>query len=151
MQLEYTLNRSIYRGQTTIGEMFLPDGKRFGYTLEDTVRAYGIKDAGNTAIPEGRYRMIVTMSTRFKREMVMVYTESNQYELKAGGISFKGIRVHGGNTHVDTDGCILIAKNKISDQKIQGTLEKEFTAHVKANIEAGHECYLVVKNLPQAS
>lgn len=150
MQLEYQLKRKEYRGMTTIGDMYLPGGDRFSYTLEDIVRAHGVKDKGNTAIPAGIYKMAVTMSTRFKREMVMVYSESNGYELNSDGKSFKGIRVHGGNDHTNTDGCILVAKNKISNQKIQGTMEKEFTAHVKANIKAGHECYLVVTNDKQA-
>jgi hypothetical protein len=145
----FKLTRKTYRGLTTIGELEYPNGDSC-YTLEDVVRAWGIKDGGNTAIPAGRYYMCVSMSQKFKREMVMVYTEANQYELKAGGIEFKGIRIHGGNTHLSSWGCIIVGKNKLSDEKISGSCEKEITDLVKEYIQNNHECILEVRNLAQS-
>jgi len=144
----FKLNRNTYRGQTTLGELIFPDKRKF-HTLEDTVRGWGIKDAGNTAIPFGLYKMMVSMSGKFKRKMAMIYTEPNQYELKGSGISFKGIRVHGGNDHQDTWGCIVVAKNRMSDTTVQGSAEKEFTEAVEKLIADGFECYIDIKNLSQ--
>ena len=124
MKLE--LVRESYTKDTTIGKLYI-DGVYFCYTLEDAVRDYGVKVKEHTAIPRGEYKVKLSMSSRFKRVMPMVYTEPNEYELINGGISFKGIRFHGGNTHKNTEGCILVAKNKLNDSTIQGTMEKQLT------------------------
>lgn len=147
-EMVLTLNRKTYRGETTIGELILPDGRKL-FTLEDTVRAWGVKDPGNTAIPFGKYPLTVSMSSKFKREMVMVYSEPNKYELKNGGISFKGIRMHGGNTNKDTWGCIIVAHNNPTPTTVQGSAEKEVTQYVKDLISKGHKVFIDIKNLSQ--
>ena len=101
------------------------DGKFVGYTLEDKVRELKTKAdkvPGKTAIPKGIYKIIVNVSNRFKREMILL--QNVPY--------FEGIRVHGGNTHEDTEGCILVARNFKGLGMIQGTMEKDYTAWAKA-------------------
>jgi len=144
---EFLLLRDTYTSQTTIGKIHAPNGY-FSESLEDTVRATGVKVINHTAIPAGRYRLKVTRSPRFKRDMVLIYNQKD-YSLKANGIRFTGLRVHGGNDHGDTSGCILSAKNRLSKTKIQGTREKAFTAKVKALSKTG-DCYITIVNLPQA-
>lgn len=61
----------------------------------------------------------------------MIYNQENGYELKNKGVSFKGVRLHGGNTHKNTEGCILVAYNRLSDDLIQGTAEKDLTEKLK--------------------
>ena len=122
--MKLKLIRDTFTINTTIGKLYIDD-VFFCYTLEDTARDEGVKIKGNTSIPRGEYKVKLSRSSRFKRVMPMIYTESNEYELKNKGISFKGIRVHGGNTHKNTEGCILVAKNKLNDSTIQGTMEKE--------------------------
>ena len=101
----------------TMGVM-LVDGSFFGYTLEDPIRDTKIKD--ETAIPAGRYKVSVTYSPHFKRDMCLIENVPN----------FEGIRIHGGNTTSDTSGCILVAKTKFAE-KIQGSLEAPITSMVK--------------------
>lgn len=148
MDINFTLSRDLYTSLTTLGTMTYPNG-RVDQTLEDTCRAWGIKVKGYTAIPVGKYSMTVSMSTRFKREMVMIYSEANKYELKGAGISFKGIRVHGGNSHKHTDGCVIIAKNRVGNDGVQGSTEAEFTSVVKDYIKKGYDVFLTVKNMAQ--
>ena len=124
MSFELCLVRKKYTLQSTTGELFL-NNEFFCYTLEDVVRGENIKIPANTAIPSGRYKVKLSFSSRFQRIMPMIYTESNEYETIQKGISFKGIRIHGGNTHHNTEGCILVAKNRLNDDLIQGTMEKE--------------------------
>ena len=117
--------REEFFDDTTVGKLYI-NGKYFCFTLEDVVRDFGVKVQGKTAIYEGVYKGKITMSSRFKRMMLMIYTEPNGYEIKKGGISFKGVRAHGGNTHENSDGCVLIAFNRPKPKMIQGTAEKEF-------------------------
>ena len=82
------------------GQMWI-DGVYFGETLEDKDRyleAGEVKVPKDTAIPRGVYDVILSMSDRFKRIMPEV--------LEVPG--FTGVRIHGGNTEADTEGCPLL-------------------------------------------
>lgn len=87
----------------TIGSMSV-NGTWQCFTLEDEVREQPAqpvatwKQAGRTAIPVGRYRVVVTPSLRFRCDLPLL--------LDVPG--FEGIRIHPGNTAHDTEGCILV-------------------------------------------
>lgn len=149
MDYHIKIDRYLYTARTTIGRLYLPkEITPFCLTLEDTVRAFGIKVPNETAIPEDTYKIDISMSRRFKRLMPMLYTESNKYEIKAGGIGFKGVRFHGGNDHTDTAGCPLVAFNYIDDEHIQGTAEKSLTAKIQEYMLKGN-VFVKITNLPQ--
>lgn len=86
----------------TIGDLYI-DGDWFCFILEDLVRevegqpveAWKIK--GKTAIPAGTYKVRITYSNRFKRDLPLL----------VGVPGFEGIRIHPGNTDADTEGCLL--------------------------------------------
>lgn len=100
--------RKIELNDCQIGEI-LVDGKHFGYTLEDISRDE--KVYGATAIPSGKYNVIVDYSEHFNKFLPHVLNVPR----------FAGIRIHGGNTAKDTEGCILVgldewpAMHKISN------------------------------------
>lgn len=97
MNLEVT--RKIFNTNDTIGVFYVDDVK-FCYTLEDIVRpADEPKVFGKTAIPAGTYKVVLSHSNHFNRVLPEI--------LDVPG--FEGIRIHGGNTEVDTEGCILVA------------------------------------------
>lgn len=173
MNAEFVLKRTDYRGLTTLGELFKPDGNRLSYTLEDCVRAWGIKDAKRTAIPATSngiliYRLSLSMSQRFKRIMPIVYTESDRVTLRAGGIEYKGVRMHGANTQEDVEGCIGVARERISDAVLNSLASKsdgdvianwmirnqnldEVIAAIDEYEKKGCDCYLKVINLAQSA
>ena len=80
-------------------------------TLEPTWRDYahgGRKIKGHSAIPEGRYAVVISYSPKFKQWLPILLGVPN----------FSGIRIHAGNTAKDTEGCILVGENKVKGQLI---------------------------------
>lgn len=61
-----------------------------------------IQDEGGSAIPEGRYPVVVTWSPKFKRWLPLLLHVPK----------FEGIRIHADNTAKDTQGCILVGENR---------------------------------------
>lgn len=140
--MKITVKREFFSETETLGSMFIND-KFFCYTLEDYDRKLKSNQSsseiafkkiyGKTAIPAGDYRVILSISNRFKRLMPEV--------LNVKG--FAGIRIHGGNTHENTEGCILVAKNRYINKKstfgkivnwIQGTMEGQLTREIQKAI-----------------
>ena len=101
--MELLLKRQPSVDGCTPGALFV-DGTFEVFTLEDVVRS-GPKLAHETAIPPGRYGVIVTHSNRFGRMLPLV--------LDVPG--FTGIRIHPGNTAGDTSGCILVGLSRQHD------------------------------------
>jgi len=121
MKLE--LKRKALSETYTIGWLFV-DGMGFCDTLEDKVRPDGVKVWGETAIPAGTYKVIITESARFKRRLPLLVNVP----------MFEGIRIHPGNTAVDTHGCILVGVNSVKGKVTQSkaTFNKLFTLMEKA-------------------
>jgi len=100
--MQLIIKRHFKGPQYTIGRLFV-DGVYECDTLEDTVRADGVKIAGQTAIPAGKYPVRITYSPRFKKMLPMLDNVPN----------FTGVRIHTGNTAADTEGCILVGYNRV--------------------------------------
>lgn len=87
---------------TTIGSLYIDDIFEC-YTLEDMVRDTKIKY--KTAIPFGTYQVVITWSPRFKRQMPLLVNVPG----------FDGIRIHPGNTHENTAGCLLVGDEVVGE------------------------------------
>jgi len=88
------LDRLVSNDGNTLSLLFI-DGDFFAFCPEDAWHDEKVK--GQTRIPAGLYRVDLTWSPRFKRNMWEV--------LKVPG--FEGIRFHSGNNSDDTEGCIM--------------------------------------------
>lgn len=108
--MKLTLKRIALRPTYTIGKLYIDDAY-FCDTLEDTVRDTNKsgkfdngeqKIKGKTAIPYGTYEIKWTYSPRFKKYTPQLMNVP----------SFEGIRIHAGNTSADTEGCLILGKNK---------------------------------------
>lgn len=108
--MKLTLKRIALRPTYTIGKLYIDD-VYFCDTIEDTVRDLnknGKFDNGEkkihskTAIPYGTYEIKWTYSPRFKKHTPQLMNVP----------SFEGIRIHAGNTSADTEGCLILGKNK---------------------------------------
>ena len=93
------LKRKIFTDDSTIGELSI-DGVFICYTLEDKVRDTKIQNV--TAIPYGKYEVIINFSNRFQQYMPLLLNVPN----------YAGIRIHSGNKSTHTEGCILVGSSK---------------------------------------
>lgn len=114
--MRLTIIRTHYTPESTAGVM-LADDNFLGFTLEDTVRT-GPKVPGKTAIPAGRYGLTLSMSNRFQKMLPEILTVPG----------FAGVRIHGGNTAADTEGCILVGRSRDGDNRIQGSMSSVLVA-----------------------
>lgn len=126
------LKRKEVNPERTHGQLFI-DGVYFCDTLEDTDRGLRAVDEldhilyrkvyGKTAIPYGRYPVVVSYSPRFNKQLPLL--------LNVPG--FIGIRIHPGNTEADTHGCLLVGR-RVNDKVLysRGTFDKLFSRLTKA-------------------
>ena len=106
-----TVRRIAMKDTYTIGKLYI-DGVYFSDTIEDKDR--GLDDSmeeseirkkkvyGLTAIPLGTYKVEITYSPKFKKNLPLLI----------GVKGFEGIRIHSGNTAKDSLGCIIVGRNK---------------------------------------
>jgi len=96
------VNRFRFTDSETLSRVFLieDDGSNSfnGFAVEDRVRAPGVKVQDETAIPAGPYKMRISKSVRFGRDLPEL--------LDVPG--FSGIRIHKGNSAADSSGCLII-------------------------------------------
>lgn len=107
--------------ETTLGNLYL-DGIWFARTLEDQDRRLetgGTKVYGKTAIPLGTYPVVIDWSTRFGKQMLHVLDVPQ----------FEGIRIHAGNTHFDTHGCILLGEDVDQDTLVRSRVAVNALQH----------------------
>lgn len=119
-----------YRKDTyTIGVFYI-NGIYFKEAMEDKDRglnsAMSVEEIlrkkvyGKTAIPTGTYKVVLSVSNKFK---------TRAWAKKYGGLvpellnvkGFEGVRIHPGNSAEDTLGCILVGENKVKGGLINST------------------------------
>lgn len=143
--MELKLHRLFKNNTYSIGKLYIDD-VYFCDTLEDTDRGIKstmtideiakLKQKSITAIPTGRYKITLNIqSPKFKTY--------NQYEFCKGYLprlinvpGFDGVLIHIGNKPEDTDGCILVGKNKAKGQVLESTTTfKELYNKLKQSTE----------------
>lgn len=107
--LSLKLTRKIYSKASTIGQLeaYVDGVKVYScHTLEDTCRevvgqpvaTWKIK--AKTAIPVGKYDVVVNHSNRFDKLLPLLIAVPG----------FAGVRIHGGNSADNTEGCLLVGE-----------------------------------------
>lgn len=136
--MKLRLERKYFKETYTIGNLYI-NGSFFSNTLEDKNRDVNkngkfdngeTKVYGETCIPFGTYKIILTMSPKFKRELPRLLNVP----------SFEGVLIHRGNTAKDSAGCILIGENKAVGKVLNSTLYEERLIKIMRNaISRGEE------------
>lgn len=97
--------KRIFKGETyTIGKLYVND-EYLCDTIEDRVRDLEKEEKvyGETAIPEGTYKVIVNYSPKLKRKLPLLLNVPY----------FTGIRIHKGVSEKSSAGCIIVGENKV--------------------------------------
>jgi len=143
LELELVRNEEFTKGYTA-GRLYLV-GDPWLYTLEDEVREVTGSPVNEwkipkvTAIPRGRYRIVLTRSPRFGRVLPEV--------LNVPG--YVAVRMHRGNKADHTEGCVLVGK--ADGNPADGWLgnsavaEGELVARLQEAIISGRQCWLTVR------
>ena len=110
--MKLQLKRLYPKPDYTIGKLYI-DGVYFCDTIEDTDRGLyqtmpiteikAKKKQDITAIPYGEYKVVLSMSPRFRKILPEI--------LNVPG--FTGVRIHSGNTQYDSSGCLILGKNTV--------------------------------------
>ena len=136
--MKLRLERKYFKKTYTIGNLYI-NGSFFSNTLEDKNRDVNkngkfdngeTKIYGETCIPFGTYKVILTMSSKFKRELPRLLNVP----------SFEGVLIHRGNTAKDSAGCILVGENKAVGKVLNSTpYEEKLVKMMKNAISRGEE------------
>lgn len=142
--LELAVTRNVKTDLSSIGKMTV-DGKFLCLSLEDKDRDLvqsmpaeqiaKVKVFGKTAIPRGRYQVILSYSNRFKRILPEII----------GVPGYVGTRIHPGNKPEDTEGCILTgttsAANWVSASKMAFD---RLMAHLQPAFNQGQQVFITI-------
>lgn len=134
--------RSAFGDKATEGTLFV-DGVRECCTLEPRFRPgedetiASVKIAGKTAIPDGTYGVVITFSPKFGRDMPLL----------TGVPDFEDVRIHPGNSDVDTEGCILLGEAFVTGDFISGSRVAfdAFFPKLQAAIAAGEPVKIMLQ------
>ena len=131
--MKLLLKREKYTEIYTKGKLYI-DGVFECYTLEDREREGQEKIYGQTAIPKGTYKVVLSYSNRFKQIMPELKDVPN----------FVGVRIHKGNTSDDTDGCILVGANDVADKDFIANSKKAYDS-LFSKLEQANDISIIIQ------
>ncbi|WP_036876360.1 DUF5675 family protein [Xylanibacter oryzae] len=135
--MEITITRIAKKADYTIGRLTI-NGHRICDTLEPHCINWATetKIKGKTAIPEGRYRIMMKMSSKFEKQMPFLMDVPH----------FKGVMIHQGNTPKNTQGCIIVGYNTIRGLVLKSRQAMEsIQDYLDTAIETKQEIWCVIK------
>lgn len=147
--IELELNRVNRQSEYTEGKLTI-NGRYFCMTLENKDRDLNQngkfdngekKIYGQTAIPNGRYQIVLADSPKFSPRY------GTKMPLLMNVPEFSGVLIHPGNTTKDTLGCILIGevvKNGYlsNSRKMFDILMKDY---IHPCLDNHHKCFITIK------
>lgn len=154
--MDIVVNRIAKKSDYTIGKLYI-DGVYFCDTIEDTDRDLTQdmpiseisrkKIAGKTAIPSGTYNLDMnTISPRFSKISFYKNLCNGRVPRLLNVPGFAGVLIHVGNTAKDSEGCILVGKNKVVGQVVESrdTFKKLYDKLISAH-KSGQSITIQIK------
>lgn len=138
--LELKIDRMWKKPDWTISN-FIMNGVKLCESLEDTDRGLRqdmplaqikkIKKEGITAIPSGRYEVVLRYSPHFKRETPWIKDVPG----------YQWILIHAGNNPKNTRGCVLPGENKAKGKVLNS---RKYEDIITAEIRKHDKCYITI-------
>ena len=135
-KMELVLTRDAFLPTRTLGKLYA-DNVFECFTCEDKYRTPSeAKVPGETAIPKGRYKVVITLSNRFKRELPLLLNVPN----------YDGVRIHSGNTEADTEGCILCGSTRNDSGVFSSRIAtNNLILKIRNAINSGKEVWITIR------
>ena len=158
--MEIKLIRKYKKSDYTIGKLYV-NGEYFCDTLEDKDRGLDskmsladlrrMKLSGTTAIPTGRYHITMKVfSAKFGARPYYQNVCKGLLPRLLNVPAYEGVLMHCGNTHHDTEGCILVGQNRAVGMVMesQKTFERLY-ALMKHADERGEDIEITITDKEQ--
>jgi len=153
--LRLSTDRAWKKEDYTIGRFFIND-IRFHESLEDPDRGLNsswslaaikaMKIAGATAIPTGTYKVILSLSEKYKNRDWAKKYDGLVPEI-VGVPGFSGVRIHPANWASEIEGCIALGENKVKGGVINSkkTYYEFMDKYFMPAWKAGEEITITIK------
>jgi hypothetical protein len=142
--MELTVIRKEFYDDRVVGELYTND-KFFSYTLEDTDRDLTNQDsvtklkstkiAKRTAIPYGRYRVILSYSIKLKRYLPLILDVPQ----------WRGIRLHAGADPTYSSGCVLLGLERKGNSLYKIKAAEQALVKLLNSINMTEAIYITIK------
>lgn len=149
--MELLLQRNSHDDNSSLGSLSI-DGRPECYVVEDEPRLKKVK--GETRIPAGRYEIKLKPASRFDARMTAKYGATwHRGMLWLQNVpGFEFILIHTGNTEKDTEGCLIVGRNKVPNGKGGGSVSGSAIAYealypkVRDAILRGEKVFITVRD-----
>ena len=143
--MEWVVERKYKKEEYTVGRFYV-NGELFCNSLEDKDRGLDqnmtlsqlkkMKVYSQTAIPIGRYKVVSYYWAKHQKVYPMLLNVP----------AYTGILIHGGTSHKDTLGCILVGENKVKGGLIKcEPYVRKLTQMLLECEKRGEETYITIK------
>lgn len=139
--MELLLDRKYKKTDYTIGNLYI-EGVLFCQAVEDKDRGLRqdmklseiqkLKVYGKTAIPTGRYKIILSYSPKFKKTLPEIKDVPG----------YSGIRIHSGVNADDSLGCLILGENKIKGGVVNSRITVE---KLMARLRGQKDIWITIK------
>jgi Family of unknown function (DUF5675) len=145
--IQLLLERDIRTPKSTTSRLSI-NGQTICFMLEDVDRNLradmtldeinNSKVYGRTAIPTGRYKVVITHSPRFKRKLPLLVNVPG----------YKGVRIHAGNTAENTEGCLLPGTTRTKDFVHHSRLAfQKLYNIIETALDSGEDVYITITSI----
>ena len=149
--------RTDFTEESTISEILI-DGSFECYAIEDLDRELDsdmplseitdIKVMHKTAIPTGRYKVVITRSNRFSAKA----GKDVFLPLLLDVPGFAGVRIHSGNYAADSSGCILPGMNKMKNTVVSSRIAfNSLFNKIQKALNNKEEVFITIKSKKNAT